>query len=319
MLNQFAACNSGRIRDTPDTLLEFAKRVCNKPCGMYFSQASQQYDRNTNRKYVPRVFNESIWQEWMRCEAGGKAGIEYDRFFARSVRGEEGEDSSINGIVDSHIFVANGTLDAMGFLRGLEVGQQLRYHHVHPLFHALVVIADNLERMHPQPEDPERFSLHRWAKRQTVLLVRTGREGMISAPISFESLRAVEQPLGREDRLGNFREVIRIPLAAAVQFVAQLEAREDRATGMVWNPIAGHDTSLNPRVTVNTTYGHQVHTVIPGTARMWADVVLSNAYEIGFHISPQVVSSRARVEALIDRGGNGTQEEHLPFDPEYVL
>ena len=317
MYDQFRQCNTDRARKTPNTLLKYAKGLCNKPCGMYFTPATQQFDRHAWRNEVLPVFFESIWQEWMSCEYGGQAGIECDRFFTRPMRGETWEDPSINGIVNSHKSVARQAPRLMRRLRRLEVGRQLLFHDVHPLFRALVVIADNVARMDPEPGDTPRFSLHRWAERQTVLLVRTGSEELLSAPISFESLKAVEQPLGRADTTGYFTEVIRVPLTAAVQFVATLEVRENHVTGETSNLDTCHDGSLCPYVTANNTNDCQAQGAPPCTAKGWADRVLSDAYEIGFDNSPEVVSSKERVQALLE-GENSTTEEHSPFDDEFV-
>jgi hypothetical protein len=65
-----------------------------------------------------------------------------------------------------------------------------------------------------------------FVQNQSIILVRTGHEKGLSAPISFESLEGKALPLGRSEDMGNIN-AIRVPLQAGVHFVAQLLLREE--------------------------------------------------------------------------------------------
>lgn len=67
-------------------------------------------------------------------------------------------------------------------------------------------------------------------QRQNVLMVRTGDESGLSEPISFESVRGLALPLARPDlRSDDGIDAIRVTLATAVRFVADLQRREELA------------------------------------------------------------------------------------------
>jgi hypothetical protein len=52
----------------------------------------------------------------------------------------------------------------------------------------------------------------------------------LSAPISFEGLKQQSLPLERPDTITEDIDVVRVPLATAVQFIIGLEVREDLAS-----------------------------------------------------------------------------------------
>ena len=71
------------------------------------------------------------------------------------------------------------------------------------------------------------FSLEEAAQQQTVLIVRTGLEASLSAPISFDSLRAQSLPLDRSEVDGEPTiHIVRTSLTTAVRFILDLENRE---------------------------------------------------------------------------------------------
>lgn len=95
-----------------------------------------------------------------------------------------------------------------------------------PVCWAIIVVLDELS---PEPEyepvyDPDGFiSLDNEIQRQSVLMVRTGDESGLSAPISFESVREQALPLARPDIESNeCIDAVRVTLAIAVRFVADL-------------------------------------------------------------------------------------------------
>lgn len=58
---------------------------------------------------------------------------------------------------------------------------------------------------------------------QTVLMVRTGHEERLSAPISFESLRDRSVPVDRPDTIGLEDDIIRVTIPTAVKSITGLE------------------------------------------------------------------------------------------------
>lgn len=79
--------------------------------------------------------------------------------------------------------------------------------------------------------NPDGFaSLDRLLLEQNVLLVLTGDDSNISAPINFESIRAQSLPLARNDIPVNPEiDAVRVSLATAVRFIADLQRREEMA------------------------------------------------------------------------------------------
>lgn len=75
-------------------------------------------------------------------------------------------------------------------------------------------------------EEPEDFLLDEEIQRQNALIVLTGDAGL-SAPVTFESIKAKSLPIEREDS-GAYGDVqaIRVSLLTAVRFVIHLEQRD---------------------------------------------------------------------------------------------
>ncbi len=77
--------------------------------------------------------------------------------------------------------------------------------------------------------DPNSVILHEQSQRQSVLMVRTGDESHLSAPIGFESIKADCLPLARTDVSGSGIDLVRVSLAIAADFIANLQWREEAA------------------------------------------------------------------------------------------
>lgn len=65
-------------------------------------------------------------------------------------------------------------------------------------------------------------------KKQSVLLIRTGNESNLSAPISFDALKDQVLPLERSEDI-QASDLIRVPLKIGVRFVANLLVHEEAA------------------------------------------------------------------------------------------
>ncbi|KUJ10514.1 uncharacterized protein LY89DRAFT_689732 [Mollisia scopiformis] len=109
-------------------------------------------------------------------------------------------------------------------------------------------------------------------------MVSTGDDSQLSAPITFESIRErILQPRRNDCPLKGI-EAVRVSLATAVEFITNLQRREDAASPSIEPRIL--DTSLNPD-------DHDAP-----SAELWADHVLKHADD---------VKNRYTVEAALDR------------------
>ena len=67
--------------------------------------------------------------------------------------------------------------------------------------------------------------------RQNALIVLTGDDSGLSAPVTFESIRAHSLPIGRKDAASyGDGQVIRLSLLTAIRFIIDLEQREEAAS-----------------------------------------------------------------------------------------
>ena len=75
-----------------------------------------------------------------------------------------------------------------------------------------------------------------------MLLVLTGDDYELSAPISFDSIRSESLPVAQEtsSTVGKPYDMIRVPLIVAIKFILDLQQRENAAVGSV-NPASEID------------------------------------------------------------------------------
>jgi hypothetical protein len=119
-------------------------------------------------------------------------------------------------------------------------------------------------------------SLYKLAQRRTVLIVRTGVEEGLSAPISFESLKLQSLPLEKSDVITRDVDVIRVILVAAVQFIVSLEVREDLASLKTQDELP-LETSLCPYPPKGFEENRQVY----HSPETWADAIMVAAEKHG--------------------------------------
>ena len=146
----------------------------------------------------------------------------------------------------------------------------LQHYKLLPIYQAAFVLLDNLG-LDSVEGDPEYFVLDEEIQRQDALIVLTGDDSGLSAPVTFDSIRAQSLPTEREDGMiyGDL-QVIRVPLSTAVRFIIDLEQREEAAFP---SPYIATDRSLGPH-TDNISMG----TI---TATEWADEVLQRIDDKG--------------------------------------
>ena len=141
-----------------------------------------------------------------------------------------------------------------------------------PLCRAIVVVLDQFEDTEEEADGS--ISVAKAPLRQTILMVSTGDDSGLSAPISFESIKAQTVPLARSDVPSiSSINMVRVPTTTAVQFVADLERREEAAF-----PDSRHhsamDSSLSPRKDGDAE-------TFAFSADMWVDKIMQEAEEKG--------------------------------------
>ena len=120
----------------------------------------------------------------------------------------------------------------------------------------------------------------------------------LSAPISFKSLKSQSLPLERSDVITQDIDVVRVSLAAAVQFIVSLEVREDLASLKMKNELP-LDTSLCPY----PPKGFEENDQVCHSPEAWADALMVAAAKHGYDNIPETWESIRRVQAgLIGEG-----------------
>ncbi|KAL9025753.1 MAG: hypothetical protein Q9180_007596, partial [Flavoplaca navasiana] len=110
------------------------------------------------------------------------------------------------------------------------------------LSRAIIVIYDEFITPDFVREPHFRIFLDKELRRQQVVLVLTGDDHELSAPISFDSIRSESLPIPQEtsSTVGKPYDMIRVPLIVAIQFILDLQQRENAAVGSV-NPASEID------------------------------------------------------------------------------
>jgi hypothetical protein len=184
-----------------------------------------------------------IFKEWFWCH-NETPNIEFSYFFANLIRVLSTGPNTIPGIVKAHKSLCNQALSFLDRIRCGE-GEQLhpsssgpwgkpQHYKVIPLYCSIIIIMDREVDPDFIIENGRWFiELEKHSRRQTVIMARTGDESNLSGPISFDDLRANGNclPLARADipEPGADVDAVRVTLATAVKFVADLEQREEVA------------------------------------------------------------------------------------------
>ncbi|KAL8865804.1 MAG: hypothetical protein Q9174_006684 [Haloplaca sp. 1 TL-2023] len=217
----------------------------NKSTAFYWAQTAYWHDEIGFSPAVHPICA-CIYKEWFRCH-GGKPNISHhDRYFAAPVRLGEGGPSTIADILEAHRSLCC-QLDSplQERTRDHEDGYDTQAssssqcentanpnNTLLPLFRAAILIFDRLGPIiRFQDTEDLIVPLDHEALHQNVLLVLTGDNDGLSAPIDFTSVPSCEvlptarpnDPLSQELR----QRVLRVPLRTAVKFIADMQRRED--------------------------------------------------------------------------------------------
>ena len=93
----------------------------------------------------------------------------------------------------------------------------------------MIILIDRFEPDTDSPEDCESTNTFKWVHEETLLLVRTGDESGLSAPIEFDCIKSKCRPLEFQGVATVSSDVIRVSIATAVEFVTGLLLREEAA------------------------------------------------------------------------------------------
>ena len=286
----------------------FLERLCNKPTSLYWAQSAQPWDR------CPSFPFGCIYTEWSRYH-DDDPNIEFGHFFANLVRVTSTGPTTTTGILEAHKYFCD---QASSLLSEISRGEACdvypyrwpnpQHYRLLPLCRAIIVILDelfNLDNLVPDiDKDVDGFALYdKVSHKQNVIMVRTGDESCLSAPISFESISAQCLPLDRSDiTVGGNIDAVRVSVATAVRFIADLQRREEAAF-----PNSGGrsvlDTSLCPST---RELGY-----VTLCADAWADKLIQKAEEEGFD---KIYETRAAVRR-VKAAKRGEVVDELTPDP----
>lgn len=98
-----------------------------------------------------------------------------------------------------------------------------------PLCRTVIILLDEYFAP-PVRKTDGTFSLDDEVQRRTAVLVLTGYDQDLSGAVNFDTIRSESLPLTRHDvSATDSGNVIRVSLKTAVQFIAELQQREERA------------------------------------------------------------------------------------------
>ncbi len=207
------------------------ERFCNKPTTFYWEQSAQW-----NGRCSGLIFS-CIYKKWFRCH-DGDPNIEFGHFFANPVQILSAGPKTVVSILEAHKSLCNQAAsllikidcdkpEGMPIDSGLLHWPNSQHYKLLPRCRAIIIIIDQLNL--DTGSDSNSVILHEQSQRQSVLMVRTGDESHLSAPISFESIKADCLPLASTNFSGSDIDLVRVSLATTVQFIANLQRREEAA------------------------------------------------------------------------------------------
>ena len=204
--------------------------LCNKPTTLYWELSAQE----TSHPYCPGFIFACIYKFWFRFHNNAPK-IEFGKFFAHPIRITETGPQTIPEILKTHAHLCDGAASHLKIVKSGDTGncpiERSRWQHFHllPLCRAIIVLLDEL--LPPLIKMNNTISLDDEIRRQTAVLVLTGYDQDLSCGIDFDTLRAESLPLRRRDvSATDSANMIRVLLKTAVQFIAELQQREERAS-----------------------------------------------------------------------------------------
>ena len=217
---------------TPEITYDWTlANMCNKPTVFYWALSAQDPE---NASCTRMVFAD-VYKAWFRCHAN-LPDISFGRFFAFAVRIASTGPQTIPELLQAHAHMCDRAFLRMQSIRSGEVssvicqGKNWRRYKLLPLCRAIVVLYDEFIDP-PERESDGTLSLDKDVERRTAVLIRTGRNSGLSSPIDFDPIRSSSLPIARDDVDAiDASSVIRVSLKTAVQFITELQQREEAAS-----------------------------------------------------------------------------------------
>lgn len=204
--------------------------LCKKPTMLYWELSA--LDPDTGR--CPEIVFACIYKCWFRCH-DNNPDIGFGKFFAHPFQITPTGPRTIPEILKRHAHLCD---QAASRLKSKKSGdaescpiRRSRWQRFRllPLCRAIIVLFDEF------PPSPVRkmdgtVSLDDEVQRETAVLVLTGYNQDLSGAVNFDTIRSESLPLARHDvSATDSANMIRVSLKNAVQFVAGLQQREERA------------------------------------------------------------------------------------------
>lgn len=274
---------------------------CNKPTALYWAPTAQV------NGHCPMLPYGCIYKQWYRCY-DNQPSMDFGHFFANPIQITPNGPETIIDILRAHKSLCAQASSFMSTVAGSEAHRKcwpsLQHYKLPPVYRATFVLLDNLG-LDSVEGDPDYFILDEELQRQDALIVLTGDDSRLSAPVTFDSIRAQSLPIERRDAtIYGDGQVIRVPLSTAVRFIIELEKREEAAFP---SPYIATERSLGPH-TDNISMG----TI---TATDWADEVLQRIDDKGL---ADVFEARSAMQKLQARErGECHEVEFEHFSPRW--
>lgn len=268
------------------------ERFCNKPTTLYYYPSTQKYGE------CQLIVFACILLEWSRCH-NERPHIDFGHFVANPIRLTSTGPRTIPAIVAAHKALNEQTALFLDRIENGEAGDAKEFlmpqwpdpanYKLLPLCRAIILILDQ-QPDYDEDESDDYLYLDEAIDAFNVVMVLTGENTTLSEPICFESIKGHALPLARPDADG-YVDAIRVPMAVAVQFMADL-LRKEEAFLPELKPNA-IDRNLSP--------GYYVGVVPTLNAEEWVDGVLQAADERGIDKVYPAWDTVQRIRAA-DRG-----------------
>ncbi len=293
--------------DNPLTPLRDLRKFCNKATAMYWTQSAQRNDQCRGLIFA------CIYKEWFRYHHNAP-NIEFGSFFANPIRITRTGPDTIAGILEAHKSLCEQAIDLLDNDRHGKASDahceglpDSRNYKMLPLYRAIVVVIDQLAPDNSKPHQ-RGVLLDEVVQRQNVLMVLTGDEEGLSAPITFDSTRSQALPIATID-VTNDAKVIRVSLRTAVRFIADLRQKEEEAfPELEHRPI---DESISPITSIDPK------SLSSNSFDEWLDEIMRQAEEKGAINVPELKLAAWQMEAE-QQGDYYPEPEFSNFSPTWV-
>ncbi|KAK2768244.1 hypothetical protein FQN54_000096 [Arachnomyces sp. PD_36] len=265
--------------------------LCNKPTTLYWLASA-------NYKDCTMVPSACIHKQWFHCY-DLMPDFDFGHYFANVIRVPSKGPDSISSLLRIHASICAQVFSIHDQLKRGETPETERaygkwpdaqnYKPI-PLFRSIIAVFD-------RNGDSDGFvNIKEEIHRLTLLLILTGDTTGLSAPISFESIRADSLPLEPHAlKIDCDVSMVRVTLGTAVKFITDLEKRELAA----YPEIRGNsvDTSYCPRLCSKEFLDVTDNCIT--NADDWADIHLRKAEEVGIDNCHKTYQAIRRIKAAL--------------------